>query len=317
MRETPYSFTCVLCGSANDGDIVQEKINGDAIGEMVAISCPDCRHVQLFPPQYDMAYYDNDDQINNVVKQYGTLPETLFHHSFIEARRRKDRFAAVGIDIHADGLNILDIGGGYGFFGGELATSLPRSSVTLLEPSAKRVAMGAERMRAEGIVPPQSQVGLLDERFAAEHEAAFDIVTLWHVLEHVPDPVGLLRLAMKIVKPSGVLCIEVPNLDDDTISLSDGFRNRWFMQEHISYFSPETLKSTALRAMPEARLEAHGYQRYGIFNQMNWIHFDKPLGADPDLFEGTDRYWLETHWRSEKERTLTSDALFMVMRHPA
>jgi hypothetical protein len=86
------------------------------------------------------------------------------------------------------------------------------------------------------------------------------------------------------------------------------------MVEHISYFSSHLLKVVAGRAAPGAKVSVFGYQRYGIFNYIHWIRHNAPQGADPDLFEGTDRMWIEGTWRRAREATLTSDALFMTVR---
>lgn len=48
------------------------------------------------------------------------------------------------------------------------------------------------------------------DSFAA---AAFDVVTLWDVLEHVPDPQSTLRLAATLLKPGGLLVVKTPNVD--------------------------------------------------------------------------------------------------------
>lgn len=307
------TFNCVICGNTNAGKTIHDKVFGDDRGEMTAVECGSCSHIQLHPPEYDVAFYEADGQVNNVVKHYGTPQQTVFDHSFVEARRRRLRFAERGVAT-PDKMRLLDIGGGYGFFGGEMARAFPDADITVLEPSQQRTEIGAAQMAENGIAAPRFEVGILDQAFADRHRETFDVVTMWHVLEHVPDPVGLLALAMQIIKPDGALCIEVPNVNDDTITLSEAFKARSFMQEHISYFMPETLDGTARRAAPNASVKVMGYQRYGIFNYFHWIHFNKPQGASPDLFEGDDRFWLEKHWRAEKERTLTSDALFMVMR---
>jgi 2-polyprenyl-3-methyl-5-hydroxy-6-metoxy-1,4-benzoquinol methylase len=46
------------------------------------------------------------------------------------------------------------------------------------------------------------------EQIPATH---FDVVTLWHALEHMPDPAGTLGLVRRILKPGGLVLIEVPN----------------------------------------------------------------------------------------------------------
>ncbi len=51
-------------------------------------------------------------------------------------------------------------------------------------------------------------------REAAYPEAHFDAVTLWHVLEHVTEPLSLLEEVRRILKPRGVLIVAVPNRND-------------------------------------------------------------------------------------------------------
>ena len=170
-------------------------------------------------------------------------------------------------------------------------------------------------METNSVVAPDMVVGLLDDDFVDRHAGHFDVVTLWHVLEHVPEPAALLTMAARVIRPgTGVICVEVPNLKDELLGRSSAFHRRTFMMEHISYFSPETLSDVALRALPNADVSVTGYQRYGIFNYIHWIDQNAAQGAHPDMFPGTDRWWLETSWRAVREQTLTSDALYMTVR---
>jgi SAM-dependent methyltransferase len=43
---------------------------------------------------------------------------------------------------------------------------------------------------------------------------SFDVVTLWHVLEHVSSPLRVLEEVRKVLKPAGRLVVAVPNVDD-------------------------------------------------------------------------------------------------------
>ena len=311
-------FCCVLCRTGGHPVPVAHEVKGDTQGTLQAVQCPMCSHVQLYPPEYDLGFYEQDGQVAAVISDYGTPIEKVLEHSWIEARRRVERFATHGIDLTSFGPapRVLDVGGGYGFFGVEVKRQVPGAEVTVLEPSGMRVQMGQEHLAAhcDPAHVPRFDVGLLDETFVAANLHAFDMVTMWHVLEHLPDPVGLLRLALKVLKPGkGRLCIEVPNLNAELMDLSPAFRNRHFMLEHISYFTPATLEATARRAAGAADIRVHGYQRYGIFNATHWIEFNKPQGANPDMFPGTSRWWLEDTWCQSKEETRTSDALFMVV----
>lgn len=315
-----HDFHCLLCGNMEVPHLVQERVTGDAGGRLRAVQCLNCSHVQLSPPAYDIELYRQDGQVNFVVGHYGTPIEKLFEHSAIEAKRRVERFAAHGESIvRKDGgrARLLDVGGGYGFFGSAMTRLRPDVETCVLEPSASRADTG-RRYFAERSDPdfpaPAFEVDLLDDAFVARNRAQYDVVTLWHVLEHVEDPVALLARAGALLRPdSGSLWIEVPNLHDELAELSPAYRRRSYMHEHISYFSAAILERIARRAFPQAFVTVAGYQRYGIFNYFHWISHNAPQGAEPDMFE-RDRWWLETNWRTARESARTSDALLLVVR---
>ena len=69
----------------------------------------------------------------------------------------------------------------------------------------------------------------------------FDCVSLWHVLEHLADPVGTLQEIRRILKPGGILVIEVPNFSSWQSRLGLW---RWIYLEvprHLYHFSMRSL----------------------------------------------------------------------------
>lgn len=76
-----------------------------------------------------------------------------------------------------------------------------------------------------------------------------DVVTLMNVLEHVSDPFALLVQLKRILKPGGLLLIDVPN--NSVVSLRGSLRQRWpelDLGEHINHFVPATLDRLLIRA---------------------------------------------------------------------
>ena len=73
----------------------------------------------------------------------------------------------------------------------------------------------------------------------------FDVVTLWDVIEHVPDPVGILKQSLGRLRPGGLIVVRTGNIRSWSF---DRGRERWwaFGADHRFYFSPESL-SAALR----------------------------------------------------------------------
>jgi SAM-dependent methyltransferase len=76
----------------------------------------------------------------------------------------------------------------------------------------------------------------------------FDVVTAWHVLEHVADPAELLQQLRQRLSPGGVLIVSVPNLASWQGHL---FGPSWFHLDpprHLLHFEPQTLDAYLERA---------------------------------------------------------------------
>ena len=70
----------------------------------------------------------------------------------------------------------------------------------------------------------------------------FDLVTLFDVLEHTPDPKSVLEECNRILKPGGILVLNVPDID---VWLHKIMGRKWFfyLSVHLYYFSRKTLKN--------------------------------------------------------------------------
>ncbi len=81
-------------------------------------------------------------------------------------------------------------------------------------------------------------------------DASFDIVTFWHVLEHLIDPLAALKRARALLRPGGFLVAAVPNVED---LLGQEFyravRGEYFKvytpeskEPHLFHFSPDSFR---------------------------------------------------------------------------
>ncbi|HSM86573.1 MAG TPA: class I SAM-dependent methyltransferase [Candidatus Limnocylindrales bacterium] len=97
--------------------------------------------------------------------------------------------------------NLLDVGTGIGQF-------LHHARPFFTEVQGTEVSESAIRVAKEkyGLEIHHGQVE--DMAFAP---ASYDNITLFHVLEHVPDPVRLIERCRLLLRPNGVLCVAVPN----------------------------------------------------------------------------------------------------------
>jgi len=70
---------------------------------------------------------------------------------------------------------------------------------------------------------------------------SFDLITLWHVLEHLHSPLETLQEIHRLLKDNGILLIEVPN---SASALSKLFKSNWFawdLPRHLCHLSPKSL----------------------------------------------------------------------------
>jgi SAM-dependent methyltransferase len=136
---------------------------------------------------------------------------------------------------------ILDIGCGPGFF---LKLGKERGWQTLgIEPS--RQAAGHARGLGLDIINE-----FLSEA-NADRLGTFDVVHMHEVLEHIPDPTGMLRLAFRLLTPGGLVCVILPN---DYNPLQKALREYlgyepWWVAppHHINYFDFDSLEGLLQR----------------------------------------------------------------------
>jgi SAM-dependent methyltransferase len=127
--------------------------------------------------------------------------------------------------------SLLDIGAGIGLFVREATDA--GFAAEGIEISRQAVEHGK---RSLGI---QLTAGdLLDLPIPS---AAYDVVTLWHVLEHLPYPHAALQKISRILRNSGTLILAVPNVGSLQARV---FRSRWFhldVPRHLFHYTPATL----------------------------------------------------------------------------
>ncbi|MCC7139821.1 MAG: class I SAM-dependent methyltransferase [Planctomycetes bacterium] len=135
--------------------------------------------------------------------------------------------------------DLLDIGTGDGEF---LRHAAGAYAVRCTEVSAA----GADHVRRRGFEPQIGDFLALDVP-----EASFDVVTLWHVLEHVPWPGRVLAKVEATLRPGGIVAVAVPN--ERRPLLWRRRRKRplgtlgWGEEIHLTHFVPTTLRRTMAR----------------------------------------------------------------------
>lgn len=106
-----------------------------------------------------------------------------------------------------------------------------------------------------------------------------DVVTLFHVLEHLPEPVDILEKLKKLLSPDGILIIEVPNADDALLSLyqSEEFADFTYWESHLFLYNNTTFRMLMDKAGLKVRFLGQ-VQRYPLSNTLYWLAKGKPGG---------------------------------------
>ena len=138
-------------------------------------------------------YYDSINYISHTDSKR-SLFEKCYH--FVKRIALQNKLNLINSLQPAKG-NILDIGAGTGDF---LSVVQENGWNTIgVEPSEKAKAIAKNK-----------GVAFVDQTSALENNS-FDIITMWHVLEHVPNLDNQLKELKRLLKPNGNLIIAVPN----------------------------------------------------------------------------------------------------------
>jgi len=118
------------------------------------------------------------------------------------------------IKKYISGGSLLDVGAGKGEF--VAAAQAAGFQASGIEPSAAFAAYASQVMQLPVHCGYLDKPGMFDGR-------RFDVITLFHVLEHVHQPHQLTALLSEYLNPGGILMIEVPNTDGVLLKIIDFF----------------------------------------------------------------------------------------------
>jgi 2-polyprenyl-3-methyl-5-hydroxy-6-metoxy-1,4-benzoquinol methylase len=107
----------------------------------------------------------------------------------------------------------------------------------------------------------------------------FDVITMFHVLEHLPNQINILKKLRQNLDNNGKIIIEVPSASDLLISFKNlkSFKKFTFWSEHIILHTRDSLKKF-LKAAGFKNIRVINFQRYDLNNHLGWFLNNSPGG---------------------------------------
>jgi len=256
--------TDCFCGSGQKS-LLRSTVRGGKSRNVVR--CKRCGAVRLGAADENdrQAFHELGQQSDEI--DLDPLSDEYEERNLIDVRRRVNSLLG-----ELDGSErLLDFGTGMGHFLAEI------------DPYVDD-AVGSEinRQRLEFV---REELGYdvyegTDAVLEAFGEGSLDVITMFHVLEHLTDPVEQLERVGELLAEDGVLFIEVPNHADWLLDRSAAYADFYYQEAHAYYFTSETLNLALV--MAGFGSDIAGVQRYGPRNAAHWLLNGEPQLSDPD-----------------------------------
>ncbi len=248
---------CPLCGGTRGGDVVlrgRDRVLDEPV-ELTIIRCADCALCYLNPrprlarlaEYYPRDYHAHGSQRGDVIGD-GTsvrLRKLLLRHLYARPQHkphgvarafasammalRGDQEVGAGVPVQGGG-KLLDFGCGHG----KLLRRMRAAGWDVVGLDLSRSTVDA--CRAAGF---HAHHGTLPHPAIAPE--TFDAVVMEHALEHVPDPLAVLRGARDALRPGGRLLVHVPNFSAWEVQRFGEYAVQVDLPRHLLHFEPATL----------------------------------------------------------------------------
>ena len=212
-------FQCGICSSRevlpiNMKSVVFPLVHQDDIHHYEYLRCQKCGNVEQHPKMsddelstyYDGAYREYKCHIkfdNKVIR-----PSIKYHwteYSFMRGQNFIDHLGNEHLS-KLNGENVLDIGGYQGAFLSGLS-NIWNLECTILDYSTDGLAFSSSNFGFSTIHIEDGLVQTLNQI-----DDSYGVVSMTHVFEHLKNPVEVLEAIKDVLKPNGILYIEVPNI---------------------------------------------------------------------------------------------------------
>ncbi|RUA06656.1 MAG: methyltransferase [Flavobacteriia bacterium] len=187
-------------------------------------------------PELDQlgAYYESDAYISHTDSK-SSFTDKLYQ--WVKNYTLKQKVKLID-SFKTQDKELLDIGCGTGDF-----LKVAQQSgwkVSGAEPNKKARQLAYEKLKQTS--GDQNDFDLeKDIQFYLEKGLSFDVISMWHVLEHVPNPEQYISELKKLLKPEGVLIIAVPNFKSYDANYYKRFWAAYDVPRHLWHFSQRSI----------------------------------------------------------------------------
>lgn len=244
---------CNLCNSQNHkkrkGTVRDNK-------NLEIFECSECGLVFLSEDNHiDENFYENSN-MHQSFDFYKWRNETL-----VDDTRRYEFLKSSLVNK-----KVLDFGSGNGGF------------LKLARNISKEV-LGVELEKA--IIPYYKEEKISLENSIDNINNKFDIITSFHVIEHIKEPLIILEKLKNLLVDDGRLIIEVPNANDVLLTIyeNEAFSNFTYWSCHLYLYTQHTLTLLSKQAGFEVEFIKH-IQRYPLSNHLYWLSKNRPGGHE-------------------------------------
>ena len=261
------------------------------------LMCKSCGHTQIHPiPTLteEKKFYDDNKQEKNLNIKYSI--DEIKKKSMSDTNRRV-KFVSKLVKKNE---KILEIGSGYGLF---LEGMKKRGqNVIGIEISKEKREIAKKITKAQIL-----DINILEKKIKIPK---VDVIVLFHVLEHISEPVKFLKNLRNMLKMNGRIVVEVPNHNDHQLQLNKKYREFYWQRAHIHYFTPKIFQ----KVLEESGFstEVKGIQRYSIENFFNWKLIGKPQLDNPIFCLPEKHEWMDLYYKDKLEKSLKCDTIIAV-----
>jgi SAM-dependent methyltransferase len=176
------------------------------------------------------AYYESEDYISHT-DSTRTLVDRAYQ--FVKNYSVKKKLGLINSLVDHEG-SILDIGCGTGDFLSVCQKGGWR--INGIEPNEKARSIASDKISNEGAVTD------VIDAYLKTHKESFDVITMWHVLEHVPNLEQYIEHLKLLLKPEGWLIVAVPNFNSYDAKHYREFWAAYDVPRHLWHFSDVSIK---------------------------------------------------------------------------